>query len=135
MRIGLVSYWFNRGQATVGRHLRSAFEQLGHDTFVLAPPDDPPCPPSPDPPAPALPRIVTSLPAPPRPGPFTASMSSPQRFPVIPPLEVAMRRRPTHAGPNAAVTKAATRPVASRIRFDLVKAPRSYTGMAPRSHN
>ena len=38
MRIGLVSYWFNRGQATVGRHLRSAFDQLGHATFVLARP-------------------------------------------------------------------------------------------------
>jgi glycosyltransferase involved in cell wall biosynthesis len=38
MRIGIVSYWFNRGQAVVGRHLRSAFEALGHETFVLARP-------------------------------------------------------------------------------------------------
>lgn len=38
MRTGIVSYWFNRGQATVGRHLRSALESLGHETFVLARP-------------------------------------------------------------------------------------------------
>src|SRR5262249_14045907 len=38
MRIGIVSYWFNRGQAVVGRHLRSAFDALGHETFVLARP-------------------------------------------------------------------------------------------------
>jgi hypothetical protein len=46
-----------------------------------------------------------------------------------------MRRRPTHAGPNDALTNAAPRPVASKIRFDLVKATRSYTGMAPAGHN
>ena len=38
MRIGLVSYWFNRGQAIVARHLRGALESLGHETFVLARP-------------------------------------------------------------------------------------------------
>jgi glycosyltransferase involved in cell wall biosynthesis len=38
MRIGVSSYWFNRGQATVGRHLRSALDELGHGTFVLARP-------------------------------------------------------------------------------------------------
>jgi 1,2-diacylglycerol 3-alpha-glucosyltransferase len=38
MRIGIVSKWFNRGQPVVGRYLRSAFEELGHDTFVLARP-------------------------------------------------------------------------------------------------
>ena len=38
MRIGIVSKWFNRGQPIVGRHLRSALDQLGHETFVLARP-------------------------------------------------------------------------------------------------
>lgn len=38
MRIGIVSYWFNRGQATVGRYIRGIFEGLGHETFVLARP-------------------------------------------------------------------------------------------------
>jgi 1,2-diacylglycerol 3-alpha-glucosyltransferase len=38
MRIGLVSWWFNRGQAVVGRQLRSALDALGHQTFVLARP-------------------------------------------------------------------------------------------------
>jgi 1,2-diacylglycerol 3-alpha-glucosyltransferase len=38
MRIGIVSWWFNRGQAVVARHLRSALEGLGHETFVLARP-------------------------------------------------------------------------------------------------
>jgi glycosyltransferase involved in cell wall biosynthesis len=38
MKVGLVSFWFNRGQATLGRHLRSALEGLGHETFVLARP-------------------------------------------------------------------------------------------------
>ena len=38
MRIGVSSYWFNRGQAVVGRHLRSALDQLGHETYVLARP-------------------------------------------------------------------------------------------------
>ncbi len=38
MRIGIVSKWFNRGQPVVGRYLRSALEELGHETFVLARP-------------------------------------------------------------------------------------------------
>jgi 1,2-diacylglycerol 3-alpha-glucosyltransferase len=38
MRIGIVSKWFDRGQPVVGRYLRSAFEELGHETFVLARP-------------------------------------------------------------------------------------------------
>ncbi len=38
MRIGIVSYWFNRGQGTVGRCIRSIFDELGHETFVLARP-------------------------------------------------------------------------------------------------
>jgi 1,2-diacylglycerol 3-alpha-glucosyltransferase len=38
MRIGIVSYWFNRGQGVVARQLRSALDSLGHRTFVLARP-------------------------------------------------------------------------------------------------
>jgi len=38
MRIGLVTKWFSSGQATVARYFRSAFEELGHETFVLARP-------------------------------------------------------------------------------------------------
>jgi len=38
MRVGIVSKWFNRGQPVVGRQLRSALDQLGHETFVLARP-------------------------------------------------------------------------------------------------
>jgi 1,2-diacylglycerol 3-alpha-glucosyltransferase len=38
MRIGIVAYWFNRGQGVVARHLRAAFTELGHETFVLARP-------------------------------------------------------------------------------------------------
>ena len=38
MRIGVVGYWFNRGQGVVARHLRAAFDSLGHETFVLARP-------------------------------------------------------------------------------------------------
>jgi 1,2-diacylglycerol 3-alpha-glucosyltransferase len=38
MRIGICSWWFNRGQAVVARHLRSALDELGHETFVLARP-------------------------------------------------------------------------------------------------
>lgn len=37
-RIGLVSYWFNRGQGVVARQLRSAVDELGHRSFVLARP-------------------------------------------------------------------------------------------------
>lgn len=36
--MGIVSYWFNRGQATVGRYLRSILDGLGHETHVLARP-------------------------------------------------------------------------------------------------
>jgi hypothetical protein len=38
MRIGLVTWWFNRGQATVMRTLRHALDECGHETFVLAKP-------------------------------------------------------------------------------------------------
>jgi glycosyltransferase involved in cell wall biosynthesis len=38
MNIGIVSWWFNRGQATVARHVRSALAELGHRTVVLARP-------------------------------------------------------------------------------------------------
>jgi glycosyltransferase involved in cell wall biosynthesis len=38
VRIGICSWWFNRGQAVVGRQLRSALDSLGHETFVLARP-------------------------------------------------------------------------------------------------
>lgn len=36
LRIGIVAWWFNRGQAVVARQLRSALTDLGHETFVLA---------------------------------------------------------------------------------------------------
>lgn len=38
MRVGIVAYWFNRGQGVVARQLRSALDGLGHETFVLARP-------------------------------------------------------------------------------------------------
>ena len=38
MRIGIVAYWFNRGQAVVARQIRATLEELGHETFVLARP-------------------------------------------------------------------------------------------------
>lgn len=38
MNVGIVSKWFNRGQPVVGRHLRSAVDELGHRSFVLAKP-------------------------------------------------------------------------------------------------
>jgi 1,2-diacylglycerol 3-alpha-glucosyltransferase len=44
VRIGVCSYWFNRGQAIVGRQLRSALEAMGHETFVLARPNRPTSP-------------------------------------------------------------------------------------------
>jgi glycosyltransferase involved in cell wall biosynthesis len=34
----VVTKWFNRGQPVVGRHTRSALDELGHETFVLARP-------------------------------------------------------------------------------------------------
>lgn len=38
MNIGIVSKWFNRGQPIVGRYIRSAVDELGHRSFVLAKP-------------------------------------------------------------------------------------------------
>jgi glycosyltransferase involved in cell wall biosynthesis len=38
VRVGVSSFWFNRGQAVVGRQLRSGLEELGHETTVLARP-------------------------------------------------------------------------------------------------
>lgn len=35
MNIGLVTYWFNRGQAVISRHLRQLLDDAGHSTFVL----------------------------------------------------------------------------------------------------
>jgi len=36
MRVGIVTKWFASGQAVVSRYIRSALEELGHETFVLA---------------------------------------------------------------------------------------------------
>lgn len=41
VRIGICSYWFNRGQGVVSRQVRSALETLGHETAVLARPSKP----------------------------------------------------------------------------------------------
>jgi glycosyltransferase involved in cell wall biosynthesis len=38
MRIGICAYWFNRGQGVVARQIRTALDELGHQTFVLARP-------------------------------------------------------------------------------------------------
>ncbi len=38
MRVGIVSYWFNRGQAVVSRRIRAALDAAGLETFVLARP-------------------------------------------------------------------------------------------------
>jgi 1,2-diacylglycerol 3-alpha-glucosyltransferase len=38
VRVGVVTKWFSRGQPVVGRQLRSALDELGHETFVLARP-------------------------------------------------------------------------------------------------
>ena len=38
MRVGIVAYWFNRGQATVARHLRDIITAAGHKSFVFARP-------------------------------------------------------------------------------------------------
>jgi len=38
MRVGIVTFWHNRGQGTVGRYLRGIFDSLGHQTFILARP-------------------------------------------------------------------------------------------------
>jgi glycosyltransferase involved in cell wall biosynthesis len=36
--VGIVTKWFNRGQPIVGRYIRSAVDELGHESFVLARP-------------------------------------------------------------------------------------------------
>jgi hypothetical protein len=38
MRVGIVSLWFNRGQAVVSRRIRAALDQAGLWTAVLARP-------------------------------------------------------------------------------------------------
>jgi 1,2-diacylglycerol 3-alpha-glucosyltransferase len=38
MRVGIVTKWFNRGQAFVSRYIRDAFDELGHETHILARP-------------------------------------------------------------------------------------------------
>jgi 1,2-diacylglycerol 3-alpha-glucosyltransferase len=38
VNVGVVTKWFNRGQPVVGRYLRSALDELGHETFILARP-------------------------------------------------------------------------------------------------
>lgn len=38
MRVGICAFWFNRGQGVVARQLRSALEELGHETHVLGRP-------------------------------------------------------------------------------------------------
>lgn len=36
MRVGIVTKWFASGQAVVSRQIRSALDELGHESFVLA---------------------------------------------------------------------------------------------------
>ncbi len=36
MNIGFVTYWFPRGQAYINRFVREIFDEVGHETFVLA---------------------------------------------------------------------------------------------------
>jgi len=38
MRVGICAFWFNRGQGVVARQLRSALDELGHETFILGRP-------------------------------------------------------------------------------------------------
>lgn len=38
MKVGIVSYWFNRGQATLGRHIYDSLIASGHEVSVLARP-------------------------------------------------------------------------------------------------
>ncbi len=38
LRVGIVTKWFNRGQAFVSRYVRDALEARGHETFILARP-------------------------------------------------------------------------------------------------
>jgi 1,2-diacylglycerol 3-alpha-glucosyltransferase len=42
VRVGIVSKWVASGQAVVARQIRSALDELGHETFVLARPGDGP---------------------------------------------------------------------------------------------
>ncbi len=37
-RVGIVTKWFNRGQAFVSRYVRDALDSQGHETFILARP-------------------------------------------------------------------------------------------------
>ena len=37
-RVGIVTKWFNRGQAFVSRYVRDALDARGHETFILARP-------------------------------------------------------------------------------------------------
>ena len=38
MRIGIVTKWFNRGQAYISRHIRETLIEQGHEVFILARP-------------------------------------------------------------------------------------------------
>lgn len=38
MKVGIVTKWFNRGQAFVSRYIRDALAEAGHETFILARP-------------------------------------------------------------------------------------------------
>jgi glycosyltransferase involved in cell wall biosynthesis len=38
MRVGICAFWFNRGQGVVARQLRTALDELGHETFILGRP-------------------------------------------------------------------------------------------------
>jgi glycosyltransferase involved in cell wall biosynthesis len=38
VRVGIVTKWFNRGQAFVSRYVRDALDERGHETFILARP-------------------------------------------------------------------------------------------------
>ncbi len=38
MKVGIVTKWFNRGQAFVSRYVRDALDARGHETFILARP-------------------------------------------------------------------------------------------------
>jgi 1,2-diacylglycerol 3-alpha-glucosyltransferase len=38
VKVGIVTKWFNRGQAFVSRYIRDALDELGHETFILARP-------------------------------------------------------------------------------------------------
>ncbi len=36
MRVGIITKWYSSGQAVVSRQVRSALDELGHETFILA---------------------------------------------------------------------------------------------------